>query len=191
MLSNGEIRYGPDTYSYNSTLGVPTSANGPIIVPGFTFNGFAGVLANNNGYLAATPFGSQAAFVQSYPDAGSSLVWSVSGFTPGKTYFLSFYDLGYTSPETLDVSVFGKSLDFTPGSTTTYLANRFSFVATASSGDISFTALSSNGNYVTALDNLSISSVPEPAAWALMLVGFGGLGAALRSARRKRVAATA
>jgi hypothetical protein len=33
-------------------------------------------------------------------------------------------------------------------------------------------------------------SVPEPASWALMLVGFGGLGAAVRS-RRKTAAAVA
>jgi len=31
--------------------------------------------------------------------------------------------------------------------------------------------------------------VPEPAAWALMMVGFGGLGSALRRARRTRLAA--
>lgn len=32
-------------------------------------------------------------------------------------------------------------------------------------------------------------AVPEPAAWALMLVGFGGLGAALRSRRRTALSA--
>lgn len=32
--------------------------------------------------------------------------------------------------------------------------------------------------------------VPEPATWALMLVGFGGLGVALRSRRRGSVSAT-
>jgi hypothetical protein len=36
----------------------------------------------------------------------------------------------------------------------------------------------------------SVTAVPEPATWAMMLVGFGGLGAAMRS-RRKLVAATA
>jgi hypothetical protein len=33
------------------------------------------------------------------------------------------------------------------------------------------------------MDNVSLT-VPEPASWALMLVGFGGLGAALRLGRR-------
>jgi hypothetical protein len=33
------------------------------------------------------------------------------------------------------------------------------------------------------------ASVPEPASWALVLVGFGGLGAVLRGSRKKAVAA--
>jgi len=35
------------------------------------------------------------------------------------------------------------------------------------------------------------ASVPEPATWAMMLVGFSGLGAALRSSRRRPSAAAA
>jgi hypothetical protein len=35
---------------------------------------------------------------------------------------------------------------------------------------------------------LLVSSVPEPAAWALMLVGFGGLGVALRRSASKTLA---
>jgi hypothetical protein len=35
----------------------------------------------------------------------------------------------------------------------------------------------------------SIAAVPEPASWALMLMGFGTAGAALRSSRRQRVIA--
>jgi hypothetical protein len=38
-----------------------------------------------------------------------------------------------------------------------------------------------------ALDNVSVTSVPEPATWALMLTGFAGLGLALR--RRAKTAA--
>ena len=49
------------------------------------------------------------------------------------------------------------------------------------------------GNIGPVLDNvnLSVSAVPEPASWAMMLVGFGGLGATLRASRRKPAAATA
>lgn len=35
------------------------------------------------------------------------------------------------------------------------------------------------------------SGAPEPAAWSLMLLGFGGLGAALRAARRRTAVAAA
>ena len=37
---------------------------------------------------------------------------------------------------------------------------------------------------------LSGGPVPEPASWALMIMGFGGVGAAMRS-RRRTMAATA
>jgi PEP-CTERM motif len=33
--------------------------------------------------------------------------------------------------------------------------------------------------------------VPEPASWAMMLVGFGGLGGVLRAQRRRRSFAAA
>jgi hypothetical protein len=39
----------------------------------------------------------------------------------------------------------------------------------------------------SATSNYTIAAVPEAATWAMMLVGFGGIGAALRSGRRSRV----
>ena len=39
------------------------------------------------------------------------------------------------------------------------------------------------------VDNITLASVPEPTSWALMILGFGGAGAALRSRRRLAVAA--
>jgi hypothetical protein len=39
------------------------------------------------------------------------------------------------------------------------------------------------------VDNVSVASVPEPASWALMIVGFGMVGAAVRSRRRLAIAA--
>jgi hypothetical protein len=38
------------------------------------------------------------------------------------------------------------------------------------------------------MDNLAINPVPEPATWALMLLGFGGIGMALRRRRKPALA---
>jgi len=48
-----------------------------------------------------------------------------------------------------------------------------------------------NGGNPTGLnvEFLSSTAVPEPATWSMMLVGFTGMGAALRGARRKALAA--
>jgi hypothetical protein len=41
---------------------------------------------------------------------------------------------------------------------------------------------------VTSIRPAAGAAVPEPASWALLMLGFGGLGAALRSTRRKAAA---
>ncbi|HEX5380442.1 MAG TPA: PEPxxWA-CTERM sorting domain-containing protein [Phenylobacterium sp.] len=41
------------------------------------------------------------------------------------------------------------------------------------------------------LDKISLSAVPEPATWAMMILGFGAIGLTLRGGRRTRVAPTA
>ncbi len=46
---------------------------------------------------------------------------------------------------------------------------------------------SSSGNSFE-LDNIAVSAVPEPATWAMMIAGFGMLGAALRGRRTAAVA---
>ena len=44
---------------------------------------------------------------------------------------------------------------------------------------------------INAAGSLTTGGVPEPATWAMMLVGFGGIGAAMRSRRKVAVAAAA
>ena len=61
------------------------------------------------------------------------------------------------------------------------------FSGTAESVNFSGTA-----NFIV-YDDITLGSsspgIPEPATWAMMLVGFGGLGAAMRSNRRKQAVA--
>ena len=60
-------------------------------------------------------------------------------------------------------------------------------VAPKSAFDPSAQFAAASGNQVI---GIVASGVPEPATWALLLTGFGGLGVALRS-RRRTIAATA
>lgn len=67
------------------------------------------------------------------------------------------------------------------GRTLTFVADSTSTLITFSSGN------PENCCYGAAIDNVSVTGVPEPATWALMIAGFGGAGAMLR--RRRAVAA--
>jgi hypothetical protein len=68
------------------------------------------------------------------------------------------------------------NLTFNPGVSDYYVQVTPAYIAEGKTGE----ALSGT---------ILISTVPEPAAWALMLVGFGGLGATLRRRATKTVAA--
>jgi hypothetical protein len=61
----------------------------------------------------------------------------------------------------------------------------------ASAGSLkAFIGTSSADNVGPLIDNFKLdiaSAIPEPATWAMMIIGFGGVGSALRSARRRRL----
>jgi hypothetical protein len=171
-LNSPGIQYGPDEFSFN------TNAIGPVVIPGFAFNGFSGIINNGSlGVFPDTTFGTQAAFLQGYQGSGSEIVWSISGLTLGKTYTLSFNEVGslIVPSETFTVSALGSSpVSFTPGSS--YTTQTLSFFASASFGDIDFVGAAVNGNQASAIDNLTVAPVPEPSTWAMMILGFAGIG---------------
>jgi len=118
----------------------------------------------------------------------------------GQTYTLSF---GLSSEDVagdseLEVLIGGQSTLYTLSSTGTWFLKGFavqsiSYVATSAMTDIKFieTMNSSGGNNDPLIDRVSFaaaSPAPEPASWAMMLGGFGLLGASLRAQRRTRVA---
>jgi hypothetical protein len=81
------------------------------------------------------------------------------------------------------------------GNATSLTWEQFSwnFIATTTSTSITFLNQDPSNDYVAALDNVvvsQISAVPEPSTWAMMILGFAGVGfAAYR--RRSQTAALA
>lgn len=65
------------------------------------------------------------------------------------------------------------------------------FTATGVSQTLSFLSVGTPEGLppMAVLDGVSLTAVPEPTTWAMMLVGFGGLGAIIR--RRRQTLATA
>jgi len=110
--------------------------------------------------------------------------------TVGQKYVLSFYysNNGYSSPQpsTADISVIGSSpllvdaVNHSGANPTNmgWTLYTHAFVADGTSATLSFFDVSNppccNGGI--ALDNVSVTAVPEPATWAMMILGFMGVG---------------
>ena len=137
----------------------------------------------------------------------------VNGLVVGDTYNLSFYwaagelsnRTGYETSQltgTFGTHAFatgifanshptGSPTAGLPGDFSGWQLASFNFKADSTSQLLSFLAVgtpSANLPPVAFLDGVSVTSVPEPGVWALMMLGFGGLGAAARRRRRLAVA---
>jgi hypothetical protein len=77
---------------------------------------------------------------------------------------------------------------FTPSSATFTSEHSAAFkVVAGAQYTISFSGIDpSDVDETTFIDGVSVSAVPEPTGWALMLLGLGGVGATARAARRAR-----
>ena len=69
-----------------------------------------------------------------------------------------------------------------------YVQETLDFISTGST-TLTFTSQDVNSPFGPVVGGVSVTAVPEPATWAMMLIGFGGLGAAMRVSRRKQHAA--
>jgi len=128
-----------------------------------------------------------------------ALSQTINGLVVGQTYHLSFdyafsQQFGFSGDTTQNLMVsLGGFSDTSPN----YVIPNHSFqpwatynkdiVATATSETLSFFSTASPQLPPFALvSNVSLTGgVPEPATWAIMLLGFGGLGAAIRMRKRR------
>jgi hypothetical protein len=129
---------------------------------------------------------------------------SITGLTVGKSYVLSFYwaaaqQYGFSGDTS---SGWNYSLGSSTGSTGNFaipsggfsgwLTGGSTFVATSATETLSFFSTGTGGGGeppFALLDGVSLVQVPEPATWAMMLVGFGALGTAIRARRKQALAA--
>jgi hypothetical protein len=123
------------------------------------------------------------------------LFQTVTGLTEGKSYNLSYLYGGRTSggPDTMDVTFGSASVATNTGSIGVWTPNSYIVTATDSSMTLAFASRTTDGlpSYGNEITDVSLTAVPEPTTWAMMLLGLGGIGATMRMARRKTVAGVA
>jgi hypothetical protein len=160
------------------------------VVSGIVFTGDAGIAGPGN--FDPAPDGVQNAFLQSTADSGAQIDISVTGLTPGDVYSFSYFDdqRTYYGVAAYTVSFDGSTIaSYSPEAVGWTARTTGAFTALASSGTLTFAApllCCDNGAGIddVTLNGGGTTGVPEPAAWALMLVGFAGLGAVTRARRR-------
>ena len=130
-------------------------------------------------------------------DGGGGIA-SVPTFTltAGDTYTVKFGAVlqGYAPGQgstTFDVGLGSLVQSEMVNGTTQQFSLTFSPLVTETNAALSFTTvIPGDGSHGAVLDNISLSeiagssAVPEPSSWAVMLLGFGGIGSVIRGRRR-------
>lgn len=136
-------------------------------------------------------------YIVTAPVAGGNYAAQIAGFsfgpdtlsqtvatTAGHGYTLSFdYWQDGGTPNGFDVSWNGVSV-FSQTDTDTGVAYQHVTANVVGSGSDTLVFTAYNDPAFSYVDNVALGTVPEPATWALMLFGFGGLGTAMRARRR-------
>ena len=183
-IQNGSFELGPDPGVF-TTLG-----NGNTSITGWTVGG------DSIDYIGSywQPGDGNRSIDLSGNGKGS--IWQdLTGLTVGTTYHVKFLLAGNpdggASTKVAVASDGGTQADVfmfsQPGNTKASMGwtqQTFSFMAFDPTARLAFSA-TANDPYGPAIDGVSISPVPEPATWAMMIIGFGGAGAMLRRNRQR------
>jgi hypothetical protein len=206
-FQNGGFELGTFTPDGNGAQNVVTGT-----MPGWSFAGVGDVSRDLNGAFGVP--GDEGAYfldLTGYCDLRCGLggwggVAQTFDTVANATYTVTF-DLGTNSSYAGDGSGLVATAGVYTGSflnndavghtPTVWDAESFQFTATGTSTTLTF--IGNRGQAFVGLDKVGVTfdhagtrgpgGVPEPASWALMIVGFGGVGAALRGRRKGAFAA--
>jgi hypothetical protein len=166
---------------------------------GWTYQGAALVNAQGSSgwYGGSAPTGregqqfaalqSTGSLSQTFTATASTLL--LSWLNAGRPYFG-----GYNGDQTYEVLLDGASLGtFATTSGEVFTRQNLTLEGLAEGSNHTLTYQGLVGRDETAfLDDVSLrAAVPEPATWAMMILGFGAIGLTLRGGRRRQIVATA
>lgn len=109
----------------------------------------------------------------------------------GQTYTVSVWEAGLGgTPSEFDIAINGTDfVDINPAPASPYTQYTFTFTGT---GSDTLSISGQNDPSYQLIDNVSVTAgVPEPSTWAMMLIGFAGLGFARYRRARKGAPARA
>jgi hypothetical protein len=154
--------------------------------------------AGSIGGVRAAPAGTPVGNVYQSIGNGGSSTFDFSQFTAGRGLTsASFYWGSVDAFNFVDLlgpggtvvrTISGANLPQSNGDQGAALTNRRAFFTFAPTETVTALRLRSTGNAFE-FDNISAAPVPEPASWAMLIIGFGMIGAAMRRPRRNAVSA--
>ena len=187
-VANGAIdttTIGNYVYSANGVPGngINNTPSGGINFQGVTFGGSSGIQSNGSAWgFQTAPDGTQTAFLQSNGGPGGTISVALPDLVAGQLYSVAF-DLAKRpnyNLNTLTVAIDGVTKTY-PTPTDNWGTFSFSFTANGSDSPLLFTAATTNGaDTSVGLDNIAVAAIPEPTTWAMLLLGFGMIGFAMR-----------
>lgn len=181
---NGDFESGVDTGSEFVTLN-STGVDGWTVLSG-TIDYIGGYWTAGSGDRSIDLNGSSAAVLAQTFDTVVGLTYTVE-------FLLAGNPVGGPALKTLEVAASGNAAQQYSFDTTGYSQSNmgwmnyfYVFTADSEATTLSFASLTDGQYHGPALDAVSVTAVPEPATWAMLLGGFAFIGSAMR--RRQQVA---
>lgn len=180
-IVNGSFETGPAP----NPVGYITLGTGNSSITGWTVTG--GTIDYIGPYWQAQDGARSIDLAGNSPGALSQTFATTFGHGYRITYWIGRNPDGGANPRTGFIDVGGGQTQFIysgSGSRTNmqWEQETFDFVATGPTTTLTFAAdpASAGQFYGPALDNVSIGAIPEPTTWAMIILGFGVIGGALR-----------